>query len=139
MILDATGHCPHLSAPDEVVAAIETFLERESRHLPADDARLLFEQALRDDDPQTLYDQAPCGYLTIHPDGHVLKANRTFQYLTGHPDDTALVGRLFTDLLAVGSRMFFETHLRPLLHLTARSTRSRWTWPGRTGRRSPSW
>ena len=77
----------------------------------------MFEQALRDDDPQTLYDQAPCGYLTIHPDGHVLKANRTFQSLTGHPDDTALVGRLFTDLLAVGSRLFFETHLRPLLHL----------------------
>lgn len=37
--------------------------------------------------------------------------------MTGHPDDTALVGRLFTDLLAVGSRLFFETHLRPLLHL----------------------
>lgn len=33
VILDATGHCPQLSAPDDVVAAIETFLERESRHL----------------------------------------------------------------------------------------------------------
>ena len=29
VILDATGHCPHLSAPDEVAAAIESFLVRE--------------------------------------------------------------------------------------------------------------
>jgi sigma-B regulation protein RsbQ len=28
-LLSATGHCPHLSAPDQVVAAIEDFLERE--------------------------------------------------------------------------------------------------------------
>lgn len=33
VILDATGHCPQLSAPDDVAAAIEAFLERESRHL----------------------------------------------------------------------------------------------------------
>jgi pimeloyl-ACP methyl ester carboxylesterase len=33
VILDATGHCPQLSAPDDVVAAIETFLERRGRHL----------------------------------------------------------------------------------------------------------
>ena len=33
VILDATGHCPQLSAPDDVAAAIETFLEQESRDL----------------------------------------------------------------------------------------------------------
>jgi sigma-B regulation protein RsbQ len=27
VILDATGHCPHLSAPDETIAAIRAFLE----------------------------------------------------------------------------------------------------------------
>jgi sigma-B regulation protein RsbQ len=27
VLLDATGHCPNLSAPDETVAAIEAFLE----------------------------------------------------------------------------------------------------------------
>jgi sigma-B regulation protein RsbQ len=26
--LDATGHCPNLSAPDETAAAIEAFLHR---------------------------------------------------------------------------------------------------------------
>ena len=28
VVLDATGHCPHLSAPDETVAAIKAFLAR---------------------------------------------------------------------------------------------------------------
>jgi len=26
--LQATGHCPHLSAPEETIAAIEAYLER---------------------------------------------------------------------------------------------------------------
>ena len=26
VILDATGHCPHLSAPDQTIAAMESFL-----------------------------------------------------------------------------------------------------------------
>jgi sigma-B regulation protein RsbQ len=30
VLLEATGHCPHLSAPDEVTAAIESFLAGES-------------------------------------------------------------------------------------------------------------
>ena len=28
-LLDATGHCPHLSAPDATVAAIQDFVRRE--------------------------------------------------------------------------------------------------------------
>ncbi|MDQ4044055.1 MAG: alpha/beta hydrolase, partial [Chloroflexota bacterium] len=26
VVLDATGHCPHLSAPEETIAAIQAFL-----------------------------------------------------------------------------------------------------------------
>jgi len=64
-----------------------------------------------------LYEQAPCGYLSLHPDGLVLKANRTFLTWTGHQHDD-VVGKIrFGDVLAPGSRLFNETHLRPLLHL----------------------
>lgn len=28
ILLDATGHCPNLSAPEETIAAMKTFLER---------------------------------------------------------------------------------------------------------------
>ena len=40
--------------------------------------------ALADDDPETLYDQAPCGYLTTTPDGLIAKVNETFLTLTGY-------------------------------------------------------
>lgn len=35
-----------------------------------------FVGALRDDDPQKLYDRAPCGYLSTTPDGTIVKIGR---------------------------------------------------------------
>lgn len=78
-------------------------------------AERLFEQALHEDDPRALYEQAPCGYLSLLPDGRVLKTNRTLRTWTGYEDAAELVGRHFTDLLSVGSRLYLETHVRPLL------------------------
>ena len=43
-----------------------------------------FIEALLDDDAQTLYDRAPCGYLSTTPDGTIIKANATFLTLTGY-------------------------------------------------------
>lgn len=47
----------------------------------------------------------------------MLKANRTFLTWTGHDRDDVVGALSFSDLLAPGSRIFHETHLRPLLHL----------------------
>lgn len=78
---------------------------------------LAFEKALLQDDPEALYEQAPCGYLSVLPDGRVLKANRTFLAWLGDTDDQAVTGHQFTDLMTPGSRIFFETHFQPLLQL----------------------
>jgi sigma-B regulation protein RsbU (phosphoserine phosphatase) len=76
-----------------------------------------FLEALLDDDPKTLYDRAPCGYLSTTPDGTILKANATFLTLTGYPRE-ALVGRKrFVDLLAAGGRIYHETHYAPMLQM----------------------
>ena len=75
----------------------------------------LFEQALRHDDPEALYEQAPCGYLSLDAEGRVIKANRTLQAWMGHAGSDDLVDRRFGDLLGRGSRLFHETHVRPLL------------------------
>lgn len=76
-----------------------------------------FYSALLDDDPQDLYDSAPCGYLSTLPDGTIVKANHTFFAWTGlHPDE--VIGRRrFQDLLPVGDRIFYETHYAPLLRM----------------------
>jgi PAS domain S-box-containing protein len=72
--------------------------------------------ALLEEDAVDLYEHAPCGYLSISGrDGTILKVNATFERMLGHPRD-AIVGQLgLSDVLSVGGRIFFETHLRPLL------------------------
>jgi PAS domain S-box-containing protein len=71
---------------------------------------------LLDEDPADLYENAPCGYLSALPDGTVVKVNRTLSAWTGRPAGELLGARL-QDLLAVGGRVFYETHLGPLLRL----------------------
>jgi PAS domain S-box-containing protein len=74
-------------------------------------------QALFDETPEDLYQHAPCGYLSLLPDGIIGKVNATFLEWMGYPAD-ALVGRVrFLDLLTVGGRIYYETHFQPLLRM----------------------
>jgi phosphoserine phosphatase RsbU/P len=66
--------------------------------------------------PEDLYDDAPCGLLSLRPDGTVVTANRTFLRWTGFEHAT-LVGTGFRELLAPGDRIFYETHYAPLLQM----------------------
>jgi PAS domain S-box-containing protein len=71
---------------------------------------------LLEEDPADLYENAPMGYLSALPDGRIVKVNRTFCAWTGRsPDD--LLGSRFQELLSVGGRVFYETHLVPLLRM----------------------
>ncbi|MGY1701383.1 SpoIIE family protein phosphatase [Geodermatophilus sp. SYSU D00766] len=71
---------------------------------------------LLEEDPADLYENAPCGYLSMVPDGRVVKVNGTFCAWTGHPPEGVL-GRRLPDLLSAGGRVYYETHLAPLLRL----------------------
>ncbi|WP_346619321.1 SpoIIE family protein phosphatase [Blastococcus montanus] len=71
---------------------------------------------LLEEDPADLYENAPMGYLSTLPDGRLVKANRTFSAWTGRPP-ADLLGTRFQDLLTVGGRVFYETHLVPLLRM----------------------
>ncbi len=62
------------------------------------------------------WDEAPCGLLTLHLDGTVRTANATFLGWVGREYD-ALVGCGLSDVLSVGGRIYWETHLSPLLHV----------------------
>lgn len=73
--------------------------------------------ALLEDSTEELYEQAPCGYLSTLMDGTVAKVNATLLDWLGL-DRSEVVGRMrFTDLLTVGSRLYHETHVAPLLRL----------------------
>src|SRR3984957_1450740 len=81
-----------------------------------------FVAALAGDDPELLYDRAPCGYLTTAPDGLIAKTNQTFLALTGYEQSDLIGRRRFVDLLTAGGRIYHETHYAPMLqmHGTAR-------------------
>ncbi|HJU57089.1 MAG TPA: PAS domain-containing sensor histidine kinase, partial [Pyrinomonadaceae bacterium] len=63
-----------------------------------------------------LLNTAPCGFLSFTDDGHVVQANATLLELLGY-ESGELVGRHLESLLPVASRIFYQTHLFPLLKL----------------------
>jgi sigma-B regulation protein RsbU (phosphoserine phosphatase) len=68
------------------------------------------------EDLADLYENAPCGYVSLSPEARIVKVNRTLADWLGSSSD-ALVGRPFHELLSYGGRIAFETHLAPLLRL----------------------
>jgi phosphoserine phosphatase RsbU/P len=80
-------------------------------------AREAFYRALLDDDPEKLYEQAPCGYLSTTPEGSIVKVNATFLTWTGYTRDDLVGVRSFPDLLTPGGRIYHETHLAPMLRM----------------------
>jgi len=76
-----------------------------------------FYAALLDDDPEQLYDRAPCGYLTTTSGGMIVKANATFLDLTGFSREQLVGQRRFADLLNAGGRIYHETHFAPMLQM----------------------
>ncbi|MGO6818326.1 PAS domain-containing sensor histidine kinase [Rhizobium leguminosarum] len=68
------------------------------------------------EDLEDLYENAPCGYLSLQPDGRIVKVNRTLQTWIGIPAEQ-LLGKRLHDLLNTSGRIFYETHFAPLLRM----------------------
>jgi PAS domain S-box-containing protein len=67
-----------------------------------------------------LLDAAPCGWLSFTDDGSIQLCNRTLLDLLGYAREE-VVGRRVETLLTVGTRIFYQTHLFPLLRLQNRA------------------
>lgn len=74
-------------------------------------------EAALGEDLQTLYDRAPCGYLSTTPDGTIVKVNQTFLSWTGHTDEALVGRRTFASLLGAGGRIYHDTHYAPMLRM----------------------
>ena len=71
---------------------------------------------LGDSNFEDLYENAPCGYLSVRPDGRIDRANRTLAGWTGYAV-ADLPGMRLSELLNMAGRIFFETHVAPLLRM----------------------
>ncbi len=63
-----------------------------------------------------LYDEAPCGYVSITPDARIAMVNLTLaSWLKCRRDD--LLDKPIHEILSFGGRIAFETHIAPMLRL----------------------
>lgn len=69
-----------------------------------------------DSDLQDLYENAPCGYLSLDPGGRIVRVNATLCSWLERPSDE-LIGKRLRDLLNVAGSIFYETHFAPLLRM----------------------
>ncbi len=68
---------------------------------------------------QALYEGAPCGLLLADADGRLLQVNDTLCRWLGFERDE-MAGKLrLHELLTMGGRIFYQTHLQPLLRIQA--------------------
>ncbi len=83
------------------------------------------------------FDIAPFGYLILSHDGRILRVNDTFcRYLDQPPQ--GLLSRRFREILTIPGRIFFETHLAPLLVLQSSCSEIAFDFITRSGGRLPT-
>jgi phosphoserine phosphatase RsbU/P len=70
----------------------------------------------RIDDFQDMFENSPCGYITLHTNGRIERVNRTLLGWTGHTAEE-MAGKRFTDFVNMAGRIYYETHIAPLLRM----------------------
>src|ERR1700735_894887 len=68
------------------------------------------------DEYRDLFENAPCGFVTIGSDGRITKVNATIVAWTGFEADQ-FVGRRLHQFLNMAGRIYYETHIAPLLRM----------------------
>ncbi len=93
--------------------------------------------ALLDESTDDLYEHAPCGYLSLLPDGVLGRVNTTFVEWTGFNKEELVGRRRFLDLLTIGGRIYYETHFQPLLRMQGQVREIAFELTRRNGDRLP--
>lgn len=63
-----------------------------------------------------MFENSPCGYVIVSANGRIARVNETLLKWTGHTAEQ-MTGKRLTEFLKMASRMFYETHVAPLLRI----------------------
>ena len=64
---------------------------------------------------EELYEEAPCGYVSVLPHGEIVRVNRTLLSWTGHTAEELCAGKRFPALLTAPGALLYESYCVPLL------------------------
>jgi sigma-B regulation protein RsbU (phosphoserine phosphatase) len=70
----------------------------------------------RIDDFEDMFENSPCGYITLGVNGRIARVNKTLLEWMGRSADE-MIGKRFSDFLNMAGRIFYETHITPLLRM----------------------
>ncbi|WP_134019067.1 alpha/beta fold hydrolase [Modicisalibacter xianhensis] len=104
-LLDATGHCPHMSHPEEVIRAIREYLP--------------YPACTSTTSTDSFY-SLPCGFLAFTMEGKITTINDKLQQWLGHDADD-LQGRPVDLILTDASRLFYQMYLFPMVRLQGKA------------------
>ncbi|ESQ79200.1 PAS domain-containing sensor histidine kinase [Asticcacaulis sp. YBE204] len=68
------------------------------------------------DSYESFFENSPCGFVTAEGRAKIVKCNARFAGWLGY-EAGELVGKRFSDLMTVSGKVFYETHLAPLLRM----------------------
>ncbi|SMB98879.1 PAS/PAC sensor signal transduction histidine kinase [Hymenobacter roseosalivarius DSM 11622] len=72
---------------------------------------------LTEENPEDLYEHAPCGYCSCLPDGTLIKLNQTLLTWLGYARQELVARLCLQQLFTIGGRLHYEMHCAPLLIL----------------------
>jgi sigma-B regulation protein RsbU (phosphoserine phosphatase) len=70
----------------------------------------------RINDFQDMFDNAPCGYITLQTNGRIAHVNKTLLGWSGYTAGD-MIGKRFSDFVNMAGRIYYETHIAPLLRM----------------------
>jgi phosphoserine phosphatase RsbU/P len=70
----------------------------------------------RINDFEDMFENSPCGYITLQTNGRIAHVNKTMLVWIGRTADE-MIGKRFSDFLNMAGRIFYETHIAPLLRM----------------------
>ncbi|WP_373521884.1 ATP-binding protein [Aquiflexum sp.] len=69
------------------------------------------------EDAEDLFQNAPFGYMSMREDGLIVNINATLLDWLDYERDEIVYQKPFQDLLGIGGKIYFETHIMPLLKM----------------------
>lgn len=66
------------------------------------------------EEAEDLYQNAPCGYISILPNRTIAKINNVLLKWLGYSREELVYKKKFTDIISIGGKIYYETHHDPL-------------------------